>query len=270
MKFKGKVVAGIIGLFVGDALGIFLGGLTGFLIGTLIGHFFFDRPFEAQSDQQDDYAYRERQRRFLFFVMAICAKVAKCDGPINHAEKNRIDRLMRDKFRLNDAGRKYAIQIWNHAKDNAEPNIDRLCREFFQEFSRDRIMVNSMIDYVFAIAAADQNRPTPAENHVLRNITRSFGVSQTLHDRFMAYHFEPPRASKGAAYSTLDPHYLVLDASPNDTVDVIKKKFRKLALQWHPDRLTAEGASPEALRHAKEKFQRINEAYNTILDARKG
>ena len=40
-------------------------------------------------------------------------------------------------------------------------------------------------------------------------------------------------------------------------------------MQWHPDKQLARGASSEAVRHAKEKFQQINEAYEKILDARK-
>lgn len=40
-------------------------------------------------------------------------------------------------------------------------------------------------------------------------------------------------------------------------------------MKWHPDKIAANGASPEVARHAKEKFQQINEAYEKIVDARK-
>jgi DnaJ like chaperone protein len=68
----------------------------------------------------------------------------------------------------------------------------------------------------------------------------------------------------------MDPHYTILGAETTDSLDTIKKKYRALAMQWHPDKMAAKGASSEALRHAKEKFQQINEAYERITEARKG
>ena len=73
----------------------------------------------------------------------------------------------------------------------------------------------------------------------------------------------------GSPITSLDPHYAILGVQPGDSLDEIKKKYRSLAVQWHPDKMAAKGASPEALRHAKEKFQQINEAYERIVDARK-
>ena len=61
----------------------------------------------------------------------------------------------------------------------------------------------------------------------------------------------------------------VLTVKQEERTDAIKKKYRSLAVKWHPDKLAANGASPEALRHAKEKFQQINEAYEKIVEARK-
>ena len=56
-----------------------------------------------------------------------------------------------------------------------------------------------------------------------------------------------------------DP-YIILGVSPNDSIEVIKKKYKKLALLYHPDR-----NSQEDRIKAEEKFKRINNAYNTII-----
>ena len=40
-------------------------------------------------------------------------------------------------------------------------------------------------------------------------------------------------------------------------------------MKWHPDKVLAQGASTDAMRHAKEKFQQINEAWEQIEAARK-
>jgi DnaJ-class molecular chaperone len=55
-----------------------------------------------------------------------------------------------------------------------------------------------------------------------------------------------------------DP-YIILGVSPNDSIEVIKKKYKKLALLYHPDR-----NSHEDRYEAEEKFKRINNAYNKI------
>ncbi len=49
------------------------------------------------------------------------------------------------------------------------------------------------------------------------------------------------------------------DAAPDD----IKKAFRELAKQWHPDR------NPEKKKEAEEKFKEIAEAYAVRSDEQK-
>ncbi len=96
-----------------------------------------------------------------------------------------------------------------------------------------------------------------------------FHISRLQYDRVKFRYYQAPPNREQPRWSPLDPYYTILGSSPADSLDVVKQKFRKLAMQWHPDKLLAKGASPEAMRHAKEKFQQINEAYEKILEARK-
>ncbi len=265
MQLRGKLAAGIAGIFIGDLLGLPLGGLTGFLVGSLLGHLLIDAPGQEQEEASEYHEYKQKQGRFIYHVMTLCAKIAKVDGAVNRNELNFMERLMRQQFRLNDKGRADAIRIWNQSKNSDEP-FDRYVRAFYDAFAQERFQINNMMDLLFAVAASDGGLH-PREEELLLRAAYTFRISRMQYDRIKSrfYHVPPP---KQAAYAPMDPYYAILGAIPSDSSEVIKQKFRALAMKWHPDKITASGATPEAMRHAKEKFQQINEAYERISDSR--
>jgi DnaJ like chaperone protein len=268
MHFKGKFVGAIIGLILLDLAGMPLGGLAGFVLGAILGHLFIDIPLmSSEGADAQALAFKRRQGEFLYHVFRMCAKIAKSDGRINHAEVQWMEQLMGRHFRLSEGGRQQAIRIWKEAKDSAEP-FEAYARAFYMEFARDRYQIMNVMDILFAVAAADGSLH-PREEELLLRAAGIFHISRLQYDRIKARYFQPPPREQ-QRWSPLDPHYAILGAAPHESLEDIKKKFRKLAMQWHPDKMLARGASPEALRHAKEKFQQINEAYERIVEARGG
>ncbi len=267
MQAKGKIIGGIIGMFLLDRAGMPLGGLVGFFFGMIAGHFLIDLPRVAARAAADEArAHRRRQGVVIFHVFRMCAKIAKSDGRVNQAEVLLMEKLMVQHFRLSAAGRQEAIQIWKAAKDSEE-TFDAFARAFYRDFARDRYQIMNVMDILFAVAAADGSLH-PREEALLLRAAGIFQISRMHYDRIKGRYFQPP-PQKTAHWSPLDPHYAILGASSTDSLEEIKRKFRKLAMEWHPDKMLAKGASGEAMRHAKEKFQQINEAYERILDARK-
>jgi DnaJ like chaperone protein len=262
MKWQGKIWTGIAGIFLCEFIRLPLGGLIGFIVGAMLGHYFLDAPNEKADDEEAFQAYRRRQGQFIYHLMALGAKLAKADGPINQLERDHVDRLMRQQFRLNDKGRGDAIRIWNQAKDS-ERSFAAYASAFNESFGKERYQVNDMMDLLFSIAAAD-GRLNPREEELLLRAAHTFRISRLQYDRIKQRFFNtaPP---KQAAYNPLDPHYAILGANQADSMDTIKQKYRALAMRWHPDKVSASGASPDALRHAKEKFQQIKEAYEQVL-----
>lgn len=63
-----------------------------------------------------------------------------------------------------------------------------------------------------------------------------------------------------------ESYYAILGVSRNASIDEIRRAYRKLAMQWHPDKWAR---TPSLLGEAKRKFQRIQEAYSVLSDARK-
>lgn len=270
MGIKGKFFWGLAGIVIFDLLNIPYGGLIGFLAGSWFGHYFFDRPSDQEKDDDEFKAYQRRQGEFVFHVFRLCAKLAKADGPINEQEVGHMEMLMRNQFRMNERSRTQAIKIWKSAKESND-SFEQYARAFFEAFGRDRHHVLNMLDLLFSVAAAD-GALRPKEEELLLRAAGIFQVGRLQFERIKGRYYQNNmggRQTYAPRWSPLDPHYAILGASPSDSLDAIKKKYRALAMQWHPDTMAAKGVSAEALRHAKEKFQQINEAYERILEAKK-
>ena len=264
MEVRGKLLAGIVGMVVCDLTGLPFGGLWGFALGVLLGHIFIDRPQDTEAAEREFRAYKRRQGTFLYHVFSLCAKLAKADGPVNQSEVALMERIIRQQFRLSDRGRQHAIRVWKEAKDSDTP-FEQYARAFYQEFARERHQILNMMDLLFATAAADGGLHQREEELLLR-AAGIFHIGRLQFDRIRYRYYRPPREQP--RWAPLDPYYAILGAQPGESLDVIKQKFRALAKQWHPDIISARGASTEALRHAKEKFQKINEAYEKIVEAK--
>jgi DnaJ like chaperone protein len=242
------------------------GMITGFVVGSLLGHWFEDRPREVEEADSEMRAYRRRQGQFVYHAMTLCAKIAKADAPINRQEVNFAERLMRQHFRLNDQGRRDAIKIWVQAKDSQD-TFDQALRGFYEAFGREQYQVNNMMDLLFAMVACDggMNR---REEEALHRAAGVFRMSRLHYERIKSRYYQQ-QTKAPERYTTMDPYYAILGANNHEPLDSIKKKYRALAMKWHPDAVAARGASSEAQRHAKEKFQQINEAYERIVEGRK-
>jgi len=266
VEFKGKLLCGVAGLALFGMSGMPFGGPLGFIVGSLLGHYWLDKPKEDQDSLNSDYrAFQQQQRRFLHHVFALCAKVAKADGPVNRHEINHMEQLMRQQFRLNEKGRAYAVRIWKTVKESPQP-FEELAQAFYHDFRMERHRVVDMMDLLFAMAAADGGLH-PREEQLLLRAAGVLHISRLQYDNIKKRYYQlPPQAEQ--RWTALDPHYAILGAKPADSLDVVKKKFRELAMKWHPDKVATKGLSTEALRHAKEKFQQINEAYERIVESR--
>jgi DnaJ like chaperone protein len=266
LELKGKLIGGLIGFLLFDLAGVWFGGLIGFVLGSLVGHFLFDQPKATSAADAEFKAYQRKQGEFLYHVFSLCAKIAKADGAVNRQEIAHMEYLMRTQFRMNDRNRAQAIKIWKQAKDSIEP-FDQYARAFYRDFGRERHHVMNMMDLLFAMSAADGGLH-PREEAVLLRAAGIFHIGRLQFDRLKSRYYQT-KAAPQQRWTPLDPHYAILGAQPADSLEVIKKKYRALAMKWHPDKLASNGASADAMRHAKEKFQRINEAYEKISEARK-
>jgi len=79
--------------------------------------------------------------------------------------------------------------------------------------------------------------------------------------------------SKYGSYSTpkvdYAKYYEILESKESDSIDVIKKNYRRLVKEYHYDSLASQNLSDDMLKLAEEKTQNLNEAYSAIKELRK-
>jgi len=68
--------------------------------------------------------------------------------------------------------------------------------------------------------------------------------------------------------NSFDKYYEVLESKPTDTIDEIKKRYRRLVKEYHYDSIASKDLPEDMLKFAQEKTQSLNEAYNAIKEAR--
>ena len=112
----------------------------------------------------------------------------------------------------------------------------------------------------------------PAERAVLENICGHFGIHLSQLDRLeemlLAGFGRAGYQSAASAKTTLKEAYAILgtDASASDAE--VKKTYRRLMSQHHPDKLVAKGLPEEMIQDATEKTQQIRSAYDQVRNSR--
>ena len=97
----------------------------------------------------------------------------------------------------------------------------------------------------------------PREQQVIEQIAAGLNLSQADYNSLAALY-----------QKAKDPNwaYTVLEIEPTATDDEVKKAYRRMALKYHPDKVT--GSGEEMVKSATEKFRAVNEAYESIKAAR--
>ncbi len=227
----------------GAAAGFVLGGPLGALIGAFAGHLVdqVGTSVAGSSASRDEVA-------FTIGVIALGAKMAKADGVVTRDEVEAFKQI----FQVPDSEIKNVARLFDLAKQDVagfEAYASQLARLF-----RDRIQtLESVLDGLFHIANAD-GVMHPNELEFLHAVAGIFGFNADAFARIKARHM-------GADLG--DP-YVILGLERSAGAEDIKKTYRRLVRENHPDKMIAQGLPEEFVRIANEKLARINEAYDRI------
>lgn len=190
----------------------------------------------------------ERSVAFTIAVIALSAKMAKADGLVTRDEVT----AFREVFTIPVQDEKAAARVFNLARQDVAGYED-YARRIAAMFGRDPGMLCDLMEGLFHIAIADGTYH-PAEDVFLENVAGIFGLEGPRFDALRA-RFVPdaPR----------DP-YAVLGVSPDMAMADIRKAWRQLVRESHPDVMIARGVPEEAVAIAERRMADINRAWEEI------
>lgn len=262
------------GKIVGGAFGFMVGGPLGAVLGAALGHS-FDRGLHGIEGVDEGRAgSRERvQAAFFTATFSVMGHIAKADGRVSAHEIGLAEAVMRQ-MRLSEQQREAAIRLFNEGK-RADFDLDGVLGQFRRECRRRTTLIQMFVEIQLQAAYAD-GRMDAAEERVLLHACRVLNFPEErfrlLERMLMGAHggHEGQRAGRAAGGDgmSLDDAYAILGVSQQAGNDEIKKAYRKLMSQHHPDKLVSKGLPDEMIQMAKTKSQDISRAYETIKASR--
>ncbi len=243
MSIWGKVIGGVAGFA--------MGGPMGALLGTAAGHA-YDKMRETDAGAPNSTA--ARQVAFTTAVIVLSAKMAKADGKVTRDEIDAFKEL----FDIPPGEAEDVGKLFNEARKDAQ-GFEPYAEQIAAMFAAQPAVLEELMGGLFHIARAD-GVIHPAEASFLRKTALIFGFTEMQFERLQAIHMG---TGPGAAAGGADP-YQVLGVTRKDTDDDIKKTYRKLIRENHPDTLIAQGMPQEFIDVANEKMAAINAAYDQI------
>ena len=285
MGFIGK----IIGVFLGWKVGGFFGAIAGLILGSIA-----DKKLYELGSVSSSFFKKKTTRQDLFMqtTFAVLGHLSKSKGRVTEEDIQLANQLM-IQLKLDDAGRKLAQDAFRRGKESDFP-IRQVIREFRigcgQRADLLRMFLQVQVQAAFADSELHEN-----EKEVLYVIAEELGLSRMQFEQMIAMEMAARAFTQGGFYQqyqqgayqggyqyqqqnsggyqhasgpTLNDAYKVLGVTESDAQNTVKRAYRRLMNEHHPDKLVAKGLPPEMMEMAKEKTQQIQAAYDLICKAK--
>ena len=191
----------------------------------------------------------EKSVAFTIGMIGLGAKMAKADGVVTEDEI----RAFKQVFHIPDGELATVARVFNLAKQDVA-GYETYARQIAKLFDARADVLEDVLDGLFHIAKAD-NAFHPGEHGFLRRVADIFGFSEADFVRIRARHVDVP-----------DDPFLILGLPRDAAPDAVRKRYRELVREHHPDRHIAAGVPEEMVELATERLQKINEAYERIME----
>jgi len=256
-----------IGKFIGGLIGFYLFGIVGALIGALIGNA-FDK-LSGNFGVVMNAAQRGNIQQVFFKTSFIAmGRLAKADGRVSEEEIAHIQQFM-VQLGLTQEHRQEAIRLFKEGAASATA-YDSALREFQQVCGTLNNLKQMLMTYLIGVALADGVLHSEEEKF-LRNIAQTFGYSPTSFDELIGRIKAQDRFSRDGHVPSNDlaDAYQALGVVKTATDVEVKKAYRRLMSEYHPDKLIGQGVPEDMIKVATERSQEVRAAYDLITKSRR-
>lgn len=254
------------GKIIGAVIGLFKGGISGLVIGALLGHV-VDRFLAGII------GVSATQKAFFDALFASLGHLSKADGRVTETEIRMVESLMQQ-MQISGEDRQRAIRLFNEGK---QPGFDLdATLQPFVRHSMVRQDLRMMFLEILVEAAFASGQVTEAEFGVLQRVAQALRLPAAMLATMMQARGARPAGSAGGGgharaprpVGSLEQAYAQLGLGPEASDAEVKKAYRKLVSQYHPDKLVSHGLPEEMMEVAKNRVREINTAYDRIKQAR--
>ncbi|MDG1423433.1 MAG: TerB family tellurite resistance protein [Flavobacteriaceae bacterium] len=241
-----------LGAGIGFTFGGPIGAILGFVAATVVDKFTNEDFVKEQQNYQKDFQQKRAQTLsgdFEISLLILASVVIKADGKVDERELNYVRSQFVGMYGKDRANKAFQLFKGMMKKQVSSRQVCIQIRQHMPHSSR-----LQLIHFLFGIAKADEY-VSDIEVDEIRKIAGYLYVNQ--------YDFE---SIKAMFYKSSDSAYKILEVETSVTDSELKTAYRKMVKKYHPDKLI--GLGDEHLKGAKEKFQRIQEAYEAIKNER--
>ena len=231
------------GSLIGGMIGFSLGGPFGMLLGSLIGG-----KISRAKSRAGFRSFAQPQQIFALSLIVLSAKLSKADGQVSKEELIAV----KDKLKIPENELDQVGKIFNKAKEESA-GYEPYAQQISQIYKGNINVLEEVINILFYIAEADGN-VSKSELKMIKHIAQIFGLTEIQFNSI-----EESRKSS----DKLNP-YIVLESNPDDTIEIIRKRYLKLSKEHHPDLLVSKGVPQEVIAESKAKMRAINSAWNQV------
>jgi DnaJ like chaperone protein len=234
MGFFGKWIGGGLGF----ALGGPLGAVLGFLVGSMVDNTTVHQTYTTS-------ARRSTPGDFGMSLLVLIAALLKADGKVLKPELDYVKRFFVQQF--GEASAKEALIMLRDILKQNIPVRD-VCVQISQNMDYSSRL--QLLHLLFNIAVSD-GVVNAQELEAIEKMAGYLGIASS--DYMSIRNMFVPET---------DSAYKILELESSATDDEVKKAYRRMAMKYHPDKVSHLGE--EFRRSADEKFKKVNEAYEKI------
>lgn len=265
----------VAGKILGALIGFLAGGPIVAALGAVVGHF-FDQALKGLVTEDENGEFTPNNQaeaprgvsptEFSRTLFTMAGVLAKADGRVCEAEIMQAQHLF-SHLELNATQRKQAID-WFKAGSKDDSNWQDELSALSDSMGPQSELREVFLSFLISIALADQELHVK-EQVLLNQVANLLGYSDADFAKLLAsvqaqQRFEQQEAGVEPGQSELDLAYQALGVSSEDSPQEIKRAYRRLMSQYHPDKLIAQGVPEAMLKMATEKAQEIQAAYDLI------